>query len=330
MISQTTINELKIGDKLDHFLLLSKLEIKQTKTGKNYLDIDLKDKSSVINGKVWDGFENFIATAEVGEVIKVSGTIEEFNSQKQLRITAIRTVEENEDVTPDEFIPRSKRNFDEMVGELNSAINSIANPYLNKLLKTILLKERYNKYTRVPAGKAWHHAYLHGLLEHTLEIVKICDLMCSIHKNLNRDLLVSGALLHDLGKTEELKDDASFDYTDKGKLIGHIVIAATVIEIQASKIDGFPEDLKNKLIHLVLSHQGKLEYASPVEPKTIEAIVLYQADELSAKTNAYLSAVNVDKDNETGWTRYLPLAGTSLKLPDKNENNNEIKSSLFD
>lgn len=330
MVSQTTINELKIGDKLDHFLLLAKLEIKQTKTGKKYLDIDLKDKSSVINGKVWDGFEKFLTTAQVGEVVKVSGTVEEFNSQKQLRIVSIRSKEDNDDVSADDFIPRSKRNLNEMVQELKSVINSVDNPHLQKLVTTILLEERFLKYTRVPAGKAWHHAYLHGLLEHTLEIVKICDLMCGIHKSLNRDLLISGALLHDLGKTEELKDDASFDYTDKGKLIGHIVIAATEIEIQAGKIENFPGELKNQLIHLVLSHQGKLEYASPVEPKTVEAIVLYQADELSAKTNAYLSAVNIDKENETGWTRYLPLAGTSLKLPDKNENNDEIKTSLFD
>ncbi|MCF8265093.1 MAG: HD domain-containing protein, partial [Melioribacteraceae bacterium] len=172
-----------------------------------------------------------------------------------------------------------------------------------------------NQYQNAPAGKAWHHAYIHGLLEHTLEIVKICDLMCDIHKILDRDLLITGAILHDFGKTEELEFENNFDYTDKGKLLGHIVIAAIEIDKQCAKISEFPDELKNKLIHLVLSHQGKLEFATPVEPKFIEAIVLYHADELSAKTNAYKSAVINDANSGSDWTRYLPLAGTSLLIP---------------
>ena len=154
--------------------------------------------------------------------------------------------------------------------------------------------------------------------------------MCNIHGEINRDLLICGAMLHDFGKTEELQFDTNFDYTDKGKLLGHIVIAAMKIETEASKIPDFPEDLKNQLIHLVLSHQGKLEYASPVEPKTLEAIVLYHADELSAKTNAYKSAIQNDEQTGSNWTRYLPLAGTSLLIPGNNSLNDEPKETLFD
>jgi len=155
------------------------------------------------------------------------------------------------------------------------------------------------------------------LLEHTLEIVRICDLMCSIHSEINRDLLVSGALLHDFGKIEELTYETAFDYSDKGKLLGHIMIGALAVEKTASAIENFPGELKERLIHLVLSHQGKLEYASPVEPKTLEAIVLYQADELSAKTNAYKSAIEAEKNKNSKWTRFLPLANTSLMITEE-------------
>ncbi|MHB9041123.1 MAG: 3'-5' exoribonuclease YhaM family protein, partial [Melioribacteraceae bacterium] len=219
---------------------------------------------------------------------------------------------------PEDFLPRSRRPINEMMEELNQVIDSVKNQHLNKLLRIILSGDNLDKYSRTPAGKGWHHAYIHGLLEHTLEIVRICKLMCSIHSDLNHDLLISGALLHDFGKTEELTYDSVFDYSDKGKLIGHIMIGALTVEKTASSIPNFPEELKTHLIHLVLSHQGKLEFASPVEPKTLEAIALYQADELSAKTNAYKYAIEADKNKGGRWTRFLPLAETSLFIPENN------------
>ena len=153
--------------------------------------------------------------------------------------------------------------------------------------------------------------------------------MCSFHPEINQDLLICGAILHDFGKVEELSFDNGFDYTDKGKLIGHIVIAAMEIEKTAKSIKNFPGELKNQLIHLVLSHQGKLEHASPVEPKTLEAIVLYHADELSAKTNAYKNAIKLEENSEGNWTKFLPLANTSLYKASSLENNSEEKT-LFD
>jgi 3'-5' exoribonuclease len=167
----------------------------------------------------------------------------------------------------------------------------------------------------VPAGKAWHHAYIHGLLEHTLEIIKICELTATFHKEVNRDLLIAGALLHDFGKTEELSDTADFGYTDKGKLLGHIVIAAMEVEKAVMKIPDFPEDLKNRLEHLILSHQGKLEFASPVVPKMLESIILYHADELSAKANAYKNAILEQSGCKSSWTTYIRLAETDLYIP---------------
>jgi 3'-5' exoribonuclease len=256
----------------------------------------------------------------------VDGNIEEFNNQNQIKVKKIRVSNPDDNVSPDQFMQRSKRNLDEMTVELNNRIEKIADTYLNQLIQIVLSKKKLEKYLKVPAGKSWHHAYLHGLIEHTLEIIKICDLLADIHPEVNRDLLITGAILHDFGKTEELSSEASFDYTDRGRLIGHIVIAATEIEKAADSIPGFPSRLKDQVIHLILSHQGKLEFASPVEPKTLEAIILYHSDELSAKANAYKNAIELERNSKSNWTRFLPLANTSLYIKKKDEN---PKETLF-
>jgi 3'-5' exoribonuclease len=218
-----------------------------------------------------------------------------------------------------------------MEDEFRIRREKISNNYLHELLSKIFNDERYQKFIQAPAGKSWHHGYIHGLLEHTLEIVKICDLMCDFHSELNRDLLVSGAILHDLGKITELSFDSTFEYTDKGKLIGHIVIGAFIIEHECAKIKNFPDELKNSLLHLVLSHQGKLEHASPVVPKTVEAIALYQADELSAKVNAYKNAVLSEMKADSNWTKFISLAQTDLyRFEISDELESKVKKSLFD
>jgi 3'-5' exoribonuclease len=168
-------------------------------------------------------------------------------------------------------------------------------------------------------------------MEHTLEIIRICDLMCDIHSEINRDLLISGAMMHDFGKTEELSVDASFNYTDKGKLLGHIVISAMIINETTKKMLNFPKELKNNLLHIVLSHQGKLEFASPVVPKTLEAITLYQADELSAKVNAYKNALSFEIKGDNKWTRFITLAATDLHKHNLfSDTNIDPNKTLFD
>ncbi len=328
MLDQTELGKLKVKDKLEHFLLLTSLSLKTTKAGKEFLDLELRDKSASLNAKMWDNFEHFVDNAKAGIVVKILGTMDEFNNNPQIKIDRIRLAVEKDNVSPSEFLPNSNRPISEMEHELKNRIGEISDPDLTRLLKNILNEERFSKYKKVPAGKAWHHAYIGGLLEHTLEIIKICDLMCEIHKEINRDLLITGAVLHDLGKIEELEFESGFDYTTKGKLIGHIVIIANIIEKESSAIENFPEELKNQLLHLVLSHQGKLEFASPVVPKTLEAIVLYHADELSAKTNAYKGAILNEAGNENEWTRFLHLAETSLYIP-KSISKDEFKETLF-
>ena len=318
MLDQKELNEFSVGDEFTMFLIVTKSEVKTSINGKQFLNLELRDKSVVLPSKVWDNAEDYAKKLKEGTIVKVVGQIEDFKGALQIKIGKITTAKESDGVKPEDFLPRSTRQLNEMLDELSKIISSIKNPYLSQLLKTILATEKLEQYSKAPAGKGWHHAYIHGLLEHTLEIVRICELMCAIHANLNRDLLICGALLHDFGKTEELIYDTAFDYSDKGKLIGHIMIGALEVEKTAATIPNFPEELKNHLVHLILSHQGKLEFASPVEPRTLEAIVLYQADELSAKTNAYKYAIEADRNKGGRWTRFLPLANTALYIPDEN------------
>jgi len=329
MLNQKSILEHEVGEDAHLFLLITKIEKKVTRTNKEFLSLELRDISGTIAAKMWDGFEVFLQSAKEGKITKVDCKFDEYNGTPQLIINRIRLAIESDNVTHSDFLPRSQRNLDEMKAEWNKVVDEISSKYFRELIQKIFDAETFEKYCNVPAGKAWHHSYIHGLLEHTLEIIKIGKTACDIHPELNRDLLVAGAIFHDFGKTEELTYETNFDYTDKGKLIGHIVIAAMRIEEKAKEISGFPEALKNQLIHLVLSHQGKLEYASPVIPKMPEAVVLYHADELSAKSNAYLNVAKNDRQGNTNWTNFIRLAETAIYIPPTDENEN-LKESLFD
>ncbi len=333
MINQTELITLKKGDIVKHFLLVRKCEIRNTRANKAYLSLELSDSSLTVSSNVWENFNSFYEKTNNGSIVFVTGFIEEFQGAPQIRITTIRNMEPSDNVNPSDFMEKSKRNITEMKHEFFNRIELISNYKLKSLIKLIFDEDNFKKFSTAPAGKSWHHSYIHGLIEHTLEIIKICDLMCDIHPEINRDLLISGAMMHDFGKIEELSFDSAFEYTDKGKLLGHIVISAMKINEESKKIPEFPEDLKECLLHIILSHQGKLEFASPVIPKTVEAIALYQADELSAKVNAYKRAVKSGIFNENKWTKFISLASTDLfnhGITSDAEIEDEINKTLFD
>lgn len=312
MLNQKELNLLGKGEQVDHFLLVKKCELRLTKSNKQYLYLELGDKSISLNSNVWDNFEDFYSSIATGDVVKVKGVLDEFQGTPQIKVFSIKKASVKDNVSAADFLPKSGRDPVEMEKEFRERIENISNPFLKELINKIFNEKNFEKFSKVPAGKSWHHSYIHGLLEHTLEIIKICDLMCDIHSEINRDILICGAIMHDFGKTEELSFDPVFDYTDKGKLLGHIVISAMLVNEEIKKITGFPEDLRNNLLHVILSHQGKLEYASPVVPKTLEAITLYQADELSAKVNAYKNAILSGTNSEGQWTKFISLASTDL------------------
>jgi len=302
---------LQKGDSINHYLLLKKCEIKLTKSSKQYLFLELADKTLSLTANVWENFSKMFLEIKIGDVVKVKGSMDEYLGIPQIKIISLNAVNPEDKISPADFLARSKRNVKEMKNELLARIQKINNSKLMILMDQFFNEKGLLKFTSAPAGKYWHHSYLNGLLEHSLELIRICDLMCDIHPEINRDLVICGALMHDYGKTEELSFDSSFEYTTRGKLIGHIVISAMLINEGCKKIPDFPDDLRDCLLHIILSHQGKLEFASPVIPKTLEAITLYQADELSAKVNAYKGALSEIKEKGK-WTKFLPLASTDL------------------
>jgi 3'-5' exoribonuclease len=304
------ILQLQKGEKVISFFKISSYSIKNGRNG-DYCDFELSDNSGKISAKKWD-YNPTTDIFQKGDIVKIEAKVDEFAGNLQLNIMKIRKTVESDNIDISEFIRVSSRNLLEMESEFKQFLDSITNKYLRKLLDIIFTKENWEKYSRIPAGISWHHAYLHGLLEHTLEIAKICDLMSKFHQEINRDLLISAALLHDFGKIEEIQGNIDFSYSDKGKLVGHIVLVSLIISENIKKIDNFPSELENQLLHLVLSHQGKLEFASPVVPKTLEAITLYHADELSAKTNAYKNAISMANNSESNWTQFIRLAETDL------------------
>ena len=332
MLNQSDLSSLVKGDSIDHFLLVKKSELRLTKNNKEFLSLELGDKSISCQANLWDdasGFKSIKNSLSVGDVVKINGSMDEYQGNPQIKIDNISFAKQSDNVTAKDFLPKSKRDLGVMKKEFTDRLEKITNTHLKILMKNIFSEDRFEKYTSVPAGKMWHHGYISGLIEHTLEIIKICDLMSDIHPEINRDLLVCGAMLHDFGKIEELTFEPVFEYTDKGKLLGHIVISAMIVNEEINKIADFPENLKNNLLHLILSHQGKLEYASPVVPKTLEAITLYQADELSAKVNAYKNVIANEIKPGTNWTKFISLAGTDIHNHGLT-NKTEEKKTLFD
>lgn len=311
----TVMNE---GDPINGSLVVERIELKVSSTNKYFIDIDLRGATAKLNGKVWDNAQAIFEKIKNSKVVTIRGILTKYKDQFQIKIEKIDNYSGDETAFIEQTMPRSANNLDEMKSEFSGFINSVEDPYLNKLLNEIFSSEDGMKFFKSPAGKSWHHAYLSGLLEHTLEIIRICDLMSGFHKEVNRDILLSGAMLHDFGKIIELSSEPGFEYSDTGKFVGHIVLAVLFVDrVIKEKLPDFPSHLKDQLFHLILSHQGKLEYASPVEPKTIEAIILYQADELSAKTNAYKQAIIKGRNEGNKWTRPLPLANNnSLFIPE--------------
>ncbi|KUO63721.1 hypothetical protein APF79_00500 [bacterium BRH_c32] len=306
------------GDPINGSLVVERIDLKVSSTNKYFIDVDLRGATAKLNGKVWDNAQAIFNKIKDSKVVTVRGVLTKYKDQFQIKIEKIDSYTGDESAFIEQTMPRSVYDLAEMKNGFLGFINSIEDPYLNKLLNEIFSSEDGSKFFKSPAGKSWHHAYLSGLLEHTLEIMKICDLMTTFHKEVKRDILLSGAMLHDFGKIVELSSEPGFDYTDTGKFVGHIVLAVLYVDrVIKDKLPDFPSHLKDQLFHLILSHQGKLEYASPVEPKTIEAIILYQADELSAKTNAYKQAIIKGRNEGNKWTRPLPLANNnSLYIPE--------------
>ena len=284
-----------------------------TKNGKDYWNVTLMDKTGTMDAKVWEVNSPSIVDFETGDFVFVYGDVTSFNGALQLNIKQTRIAAEGEYVK-EEYFPVSSKDIEEMWKQFMGFVDSVKNPYLNALLKVFFVENEalVKRFKATSAARSVHHGFIGGLLEHSLSVAQNCDYMASHYPILNRDLLITAALLHDVGKTKEFSLFPENDYTDKGNLIGHIVIGAQMVEVAASRVPNFPPTLKDELEHCILAHHGKLEYGSPKVPALVEAVALNYADDLDAKMEIF---TEIAEHNPTrDWQGYNRLFESNIRL----------------
>ncbi len=284
----------------------------ETRNGKPYDNLILQDKTGTLDGKVWDPNSQGIADYDEKDFIEVFGDVINYNGNLQLNIRQIRKAEEGE-YNPADYMPTTEKSVDGMYEELTAYIRQISNKYLRQVLEFYYIKDEafIKKFKAHSAAKTVHHGFSGGLLEHTLSVTRMCDYFATSYSILNRDLLLSSAILHDIGKVKELSDFPDNDYTDEGQLIGHIVIGVGMINDAIRSIPGFPEKLAHELKHCIVAHHGELEYGSPKKPALAEAVALNMADSTDAKLQT-LTELFKGKTG-TDWLGYNRLFESNLR-----------------
>jgi 3'-5' exoribonuclease len=318
-VAKIFINDLKRGQTVESTFLVREKILTKTKSGNPYLSLHLADRTGEIDGRVWDNAIDFAPLFEPDDFIKVRGEVDEFQGTLQLRILKLRRCQE-EEIQLDDFLPRTPRNIEGMLAELRRIASQVNPPFLRRLLDAFLADEDFvRKFKLAPAAKAVHHVYIGGLLEHTLSVVQLIHLVGPRYKGINQDLLITGGILHDIGKISELSFDRSFDYTDPGRLLGHITLTVEMLDEKIRSMPEFPEDLSLLLKHIILSHHGEYAFGSPKRPKTLEALLLHHLDDLDAKLHGFLAWIEKEKDTPSRWTTYHKLFDRFIFKPEESE-----------
>lgn len=300
------IKDYKEGDRVFDIYLCKHKQSAVTKNGKPYDNVILQDKTGTVDAKVWDPNNAGIDDFDTLDYIEVYGDVTSFQGALQVNVKRIRKCREGE-YNPADYLPVSKFPIEDMMQELLGYINSIENTYLKKLLQMLFVEDEafVEAFKKSSAAKTVHHGFVGGLLQHTLAVTRLCDYYCSQYPILKRDLLLSAAICHDIGKTKELSLFPENDYTDDGQFLGHIVIGSEMVGEKIREIPGFPKVLANELKHCILAHHGELEFGSPKKPAIAEAMALNFADNTDAKLQTFTELM--ESTTETGWLGFNRL-----------------------
>jgi 3'-5' exoribonuclease len=300
------IADIKAGDWVDDIFVLSEKILSQKRDGDNFLNVTISDKTGTLKGVVWDNVNQITASITSGDFAYVNGSVSEYKGALQVVIKKMESFPSDR-IDPSDFLPQTSRNIEDMFERLVKRANSITTDYLKALINAFFNdREFVNKFKTAPAAKKMHHAYIGGLLEHTVSMTSLADKIAGHYGGVNRDLLLAGAILHDIGKIDEFDYQSKIDYSDKGRLLNHIVIGIKMVDDKLSGIDHFPEDQMLLLKHMIVSHHGTREFGSPEPPKTIEAVLLNYIDEIDSKVNAVRDFIASEDPDET-WTSYHRL-----------------------
>lgn len=303
------IADLRPGDKVTDFFIVRRKELRARHDGEElYLSLELGDASARIFGSLWDNVQEAYESLQEGKPAKVRASVIEWQDRPHLNIIKIRPVTPEDQIYAEDLMPKSSVDPKKFYDELLQICDDMANPYLQQLVRTIYQDpSRKIALLQAPGGKLWHHNYEGGLLEHTWQMVRIVQAITELYPNTFKDLLLAGALLHDVGKIYEYEHSGYIDYSDVGRLHGHIAIGYHLVASEIEKIENFPSLLREHLLHLILAHQGQLEHGSPVVPVTREAIVLHFVDEIDSQLNAFDRIAAAEKGDAKKWSRYVRL-----------------------
>ena len=313
-MSRRFANQLTENESVDEVFLASEKQLRTNRNGNLYLAVRLSDKSGSLSGMMWNATDRIADSFENGDYVRVNGTTQLYNGMLQMIVTRVDPVA-LEKVIEADFVTLSSTDVDKLASELAEMLRAVKNYHLRNLAESCLIDERFMaKFTSAPAGIKNHHAYRGGLLEHVLSLMKLSAVVAPHYEGLDPDLLLMGAFLHDIGKIDELNYERDLSYSDEGQLIGHIVMAVSMLEAKirdTEKLAGetFPIELALRLKHMIVSHHGQYEYGSPKLPMTLEAIALHFLDNLDSKIYTVKQLIADDANTSSTWTPYQPALG---------------------
>jgi 3'-5' exoribonuclease len=298
------------------FVVVAK-QIKPKKTGEPYLALTLGDRSGQLEAKMWDNVDDALEAFEQDDFLKIKGLINKYKQRFQLTIHKLRKLGEAE-IEFDDYLPKTTKDIDVLWQTLADFVATFQNPHLRSLVQAFMADpEIATAYRNAPAAKTLHHAYIGGLLDHVVSLFRSCDLMCRNYPQVNRDLLLTGAFLHDIGKIHELTFKRSFSYTTRGQLLGHMIIELEMLQAKLALVPGFPDELKTMIEHLIISHHGEYEFGSPKLPMFPEALMLHYLDDLDSKMEAMRAQFEREAILDGPWTSYNPSLGRPLLNSEK-------------
>ena len=306
------LNEFAEGDRISGVYLCKKAATLTTKNGKEYMSLTLMDKTANTDAKIWEPNSDAIGDFDELDYIDVQGDVTVFNGAIQVNIRRLRRADDGE-YDPSDYLPMSPYDAEGMYTQLKNVVETVKNPFLNRLLKSFFIEDAafVDSFRKNSAAKTVHHGFVGGLIQHTLAVTRLCKFYTKAYPVLDHDLLISAALLHDIGKVRELTRFPENDYSDDGQLLGHIYMGAEMVAERVRQIEGFPPKLLSELQHCILAHHGELEYGSPKTPELIEAYALHMADNTDAKMETFTEALN-GKDADK-WLRVNRPLGANIR-----------------
>lgn len=302
------IKDVPVGKVFTGFCVVRGKERKFTRKNAPYLVLELGDHSGRLKARIWDKLDHYDGLAEVGSIVKVQALVEEFNNAKTLSIQKMRAVSPDDSVRSEDFLPKSECDINQLKAVFNRHLEAIGDPHLSSLLRAILADAVIGRaYFEAPSGKLWHHNYLHGMLENVVALLDLAEVVAKHHPLVDLDLLRAGIICHDIGTVKEFACNGFIEYSDEGRLLGHVAMGYALVDAEIFKHKDFPVELKNRLLHMILSHQSGWQENPMLQPMTLEAMILQNLIQLNANTNAITRILRKDVLPGSSWSKYIPL-----------------------